>query len=125
MEASERRRLIKDFVTYCQKSSCEQSDSDLAEYWAVAFLDEVVYEDPELAWTLVLDFVSLNLDDHAAGCLAAGPLEDLIEYHGKQFIARIEDEAGRDPIFKRLLGEVGECGEPDVWSRVVKARERS
>src|SRR6185503_2617610 len=125
MDSSERRRFIKDFVTYYKKISLKQSDADLVEYWAVAFLNEVACEDPELAWTLILDLVSRNLGDYAAGCLAAGPLADLIQYHGKQFIARIEDAARRDPNFKPLLGEVRKSGSPEVWARLVKARGQS
>ncbi len=55
--------------------------------------------------------------------LAAGPLEDLIEYHGPDFIGRIEDEARRSAIFRELLGEVWESSTPEVWGRIEKLQQ--
>ena len=36
--------------------------------------------------------------------VAAGPIEDLLVHHGAAFIERVEVAAGRDPIFRKMLG---------------------
>ncbi|MGT2431445.1 DUF6869 domain-containing protein [Cupriavidus basilensis] len=57
------------------------------------------------------------------GALAAGELEDLIEYHGPAFIGRIERQAGRDPRFRRLLCGVWRSSTPQVWARILAASD--
>jgi hypothetical protein len=57
------------------------------------------------------------------GALAAGELEDLIEYHGPAFIERIEQEAARDPRFRCLLCGVWRSSTPQVWARVLAASD--
>ena len=51
--------------------------------------------------------------------IAAGPLEDLLVYHGEKFIDRVEEAAQSDPVFKKMLGAVWQNAIPDdVWNRV-------
>jgi hypothetical protein len=78
--------------------------------------------DPEDAWQIVLAVLSQKPSDEVIGILAAGPLEDLIQDQGAKFIERIENEARKNPAFRRLLGGVWQSGTPDVWARVEKAR---
>lgn len=99
-----------------------EHNCDLPEFWAVMELDDLATHMPERAWPLILELVKDPLPDNAFGALAAGPLEDLIEYHGPAFIDRIETEARRDPNFRRLLGGVWESSTPQVWERVEKVR---
>jgi hypothetical protein len=56
------------------------------------------------------------------GVLAAGALEDLIQFHGPNFIGHIEAESRRNPAFRRLLGGVWRSSTPEVWARVQRAR---
>ena len=75
-------------------------------------------------WATILEVLSRNPGEQVLGMLAAGPLEDLIEYHGTDFIDRIEDEARRSPIFRELLGNVWESSTPEVWGRIEKLQQR-
>jgi hypothetical protein len=85
-----------------------------------------VEEHPERAWEAILRLV----DDSSAHCylgqLAAGPIEDLLSYHGQQFIERIEATARANPTFASTLSGVWQftMGE-DIWVRVqsVKGEE--
>jgi len=78
--------------------------------------------DCEDIWQIILAVVASSPSDKVLGALAAGPLEDLVEYAGDQFIDRIEVEARRSPAFRALLGGVWESGSESVWSRLEKAR---
>jgi len=54
--------------------------------------------------------------------LAAGPLEVLIEYHGPNFIDRIEERAKSDAAFREVLWGVWPSSSSPVASRVEAAR---
>jgi hypothetical protein len=113
--------------------------------WASAYIE--AYQDPSLLntdhpqWWAVEKFMYVGKGVTATDCfkailavlpmdppknviavLAAGPLEDLIEYCGKEVIEDIELQARRNPAFKHLLGGVWESGTAEVWSRVQACR---
>ena len=55
------------------------------------------------------------------GMTAAGPIEDLLSYHGPDFIDRVEAEAKRDPRMSWTLGGVWQCDMPDdIFGRVER-----
>ena len=57
--------------------------------------------------------------------LSAGPLEDLLAYHGHLIIDRVEAEARRKPLFAKLLGGVWQNIMPDdIWTRVQAVWDR-
>lgn len=65
-------------------------------------------------------------DDTAAksilGSTAAGPLEDLLAYHGIDFIEKIETKARQDRRMFWTLGCVWQNAMPDeIWERVQRA----
>ena len=90
---------------------------------------EVVYdmirERPEEAWAFILEVLRNDDSSVVAENLSAGPLEDLLVYHGATFIDRIEQEAHRNPRFAWLLGGVWQNAMPDlIWQRVQKVWDR-
>ena len=53
------------------------------------------------------------------GLLAAGPLEDFLAAYGRDFVERVEAEAGRDQRMAWALGGVWQFTMPDdAWDRV-------
>ena len=79
--------------------------------------------DPEAAWQAVLRIMQHELSDEQISLLAAGPIEDLLAWHGAQFIDRIEAEAHRSPAFAHVLGGVWRHDMPhEIWQRVESAR---
>lgn len=78
--------------------------------------------DPEDAWHVILRVFGHRPSEEVLGLLAAGPLEDLIEYHGEQFIDRIESEARESEAFKQLLCGVWPSHSKELWARVEDAR---
>lgn len=91
-------------------------------FWAAEKFFELNDRDPELCWKAILTILSRKPSTKVIGSLAAGPLEDLIQYHGPEFIDRIEEEARKNPDFRHLLGGVWESSSPAVWARIEEAR---
>jgi hypothetical protein len=80
-------------------------------------------EAPEVAWQAIVALSREALTDQQIAVLAAGPLEDLLAYHGPAFIDRVEREARVYRAFRQLLGGVwrNSIAEP-VWHRVEAIR---
>src|SRR4051812_26659984 len=76
-------------------------------------------DEPEAAWLAIVELSRQALSDDQISLLAAGPLEDLLAYHGEAFIDRVEKEARVHRGFRHLLGGVwrNSISEP-VWVRV-------
>lgn len=105
-------------------ASNQQADSDPGgDPNFVAFLDFgwLVEEDPEQAWATILQILPQTDSSRVLGQLAAGPLEDLLSYHGELFIERVEALAAIDPRFAFLLGGVWKFKMTDaIWDRVTR-----
>jgi hypothetical protein len=101
-------------------------------HWALSLLDELTDKSgseekddrAEQAWELILAINERSLSDDALAYLAAGPLEELLSYHGEAFIERVEERAKTDPKFNHLLGGVWQLFMTDaIWERVQAARD--
>ena len=77
---------------------------------------------PWIYWEAILEILKRDSSEIVTGILAAGPLEDIIEFYGPQVIETIEEEARKNPAFRKLLKGVWESSTPDIWARVLKAR---
>ena|SRR5579872_6959108 len=81
--------------------------------------DDLVHDHPEHAWNVILAVVADPRAQLYLGHLAAGPVEDLLSYHGEKFIDRVELAARSDPSFAFMLGGVWKFKmTDDVWRRV-------
>jgi hypothetical protein len=70
-------------------------------------LTDMVWNDPESAWPVILLMIEAASTDSLLRDVAAGPLEELLSNHAHDFIDRIEDHARKDAKFRKCL-----CG---VW----------
>ena len=99
----------------------EQHDSPL--WWAIErFILPEESQEAEDAWSAILAVLRHQPPVEVIGILAAGPLEDIIEYWGAEFINRIENEARINPAFRHLLGGVWESSTPENWRRIETVR---
>lgn len=106
----------------------DQRINDLVVAWFTGDSESVMYdaatEDPETTWLAILEILKRDLTDDQKALLAAGPLEDLLVWHGSAFINRVEDEAKVNARFNYLLGGVWRREMPqEIWERVEKARK--
>jgi len=95
----------------------EKADTN---FWAYERLDELVKFAPELAFEVILALLNQTENEDVLENLAAGPLEDLIRTHGKNFIQRFEVEANENAKFRDLLRGVWQVGDPEVWGRIER-----
>ena len=72
-------------------------------FWAWEELEQLVQKKPEKAWMLVQDICDASNDEKVLGALSAGPLEELIVQHGKEFIDRLEIKVRQCPKFAKLI----------------------
>lgn len=92
-------------------------DSEFAMYDAST-------EDPEAAWLAILEILKHDLTEDQEALLAAGPLEDLLVWHGAAFIKRIEEEAMANARLNHLLGGIWRQEMPQaIWERIETARK--
>jgi Family of unknown function (DUF6869) len=86
----------------------------------------IVENEPEKGWTAILTALKDKRLEPSLGIIAAGPLEDLLSFHGEKFIERVEKEARSNPTFAHLLGGVWQSNiRDDVWKRVQLVWDRS
>src|SRR6266513_392346 len=109
-------QIITDYVAAYRESREVRGDDP--RFAAIEELDRLAHDEPELAWDLFLQILERDHSNHVMEMLSAGPLEDLIQYHGPAFIERIEARAKEDARFRDLLGGVWESSTPDIWARV-------
>ena len=92
-------------------------------FWAWEQLNDLCRNQPQLAWEIVLDIFRAPHHESVDWSLAAGPLEDLLAWHGVDIIEKIEAEARADRKFKELLHGVWRSTTPHaIWSRFEAAR---
>jgi len=92
-------------------------DPDL--FWSFEELNDLVHDDPEQAWKTIIEISSVSNDPEVSANLAAGPVEDLLQYHGSLFIDRFETYTRQHPEFVCVAkGVWGSGSESSVWPRV-------
>jgi hypothetical protein len=62
-------------------------------------VNDIAYKEAERGWSITQALIAAAPDDSALGYIAAGPLDEVLEVHGRQIIDRVEDPARRDPKF--------------------------
>lgn len=95
-------------------------------FWAFNEACDLLFKDPEAFWELILLIFEKDKSNRIKENLSAGPLEDLLAQHGKQFIERIENKAKSDREFANVLGGVWKNAMTDeIWNRVQAVWDRS
>ena len=93
-------------------------------FWACEKLYDIVRQQPDLAWELILELLMTDQSNVIYENLAAGALEDLLVNHGEKFIDKVEEQARQNPNFNELLGGVWRNAiSENIWSRVEKVRK--
>ena len=93
------------------------NDEDL--FAAFTKVDDLVTNNAERAWHMILVILIKDNSDTILSNLAAGPLEDLLVQHGDQVIDRVEAKTKQDPNFTKLIMDVCQNAMPeDIWLRV-------
>ena len=87
---------------------------------------ELPREQPDLALAAilkVLERIDTTGPNEVLGVLAAGPLEDLLNYNGDHVVDQLDLQARRDPSFRLLLNGVWDSSiAPEVLFKLAKYR---
>jgi len=117
LDMGEMRRIAQAWVEMYRLPKDSQERKE--KFWAFERLSDLVRENPEEAWNIIELMRRLDGTDPFLANIAAGPLEDLLVYHGDRFIDRFEILARADQQFRKLLGAVWQNNMSDVlWARV-------
>jgi hypothetical protein len=76
---------------------------DQNRHWAVEALTDLLDDDPDEAWRVVIELVVAADTEELLCRIGAGPLETLVTNHGERFISRIESAARSDAKFLTAL----------------------
>lgn len=119
-------QLVEEWLLWAAWQTDPQNKGKLNEEF-VGFdeFEWIVREHPEHAWKGILAALADPRTKPFLGVLAAGPLEDLLSYHGLRFIDRVEHEARINPEFATLLGGVWQFEmTEEIWTRVQAVWDR-
>ena len=97
-------------------------DENHPSYWAIERFVDLEADSPEECWAAMLSIVAIKPSPRVLANLADGPMEELLELHGIEFIDRIEKEAQINPDFRNLLHRVWEITDKAIWQRLLRAR---
>jgi len=120
LSTDEMREWVDGYIAAQNSQSAKNDDEN---HWAIQKFFDLEMDHPDLCWKAILNILHREPDEAVLGILAAGPLEDLIHYHGDRFIDEIELEARQNPAFRHLLGGVWESSSPEIWNRILEARD--
>ncbi|RUL71051.1 DUF6869 domain-containing protein [Dyella choica] len=108
---------------YCHKYSSAETANDMADFEVYEKVCDLVKNDPEVAFAFIVLVIKEKPNDFAFANLAAGPMEDLLVFHGERMIDLVENEAKQNPDFDDLLGGVWLSRmRPEIAKRVARAR---
>jgi hypothetical protein len=120
MTDHERNRLAKAWITL--QTTPQQAPEYNSFFWSFGQTYDLVREDPVEAWRLILTIWSLDQSTPTRRSLSAGPIEELLCFHGDFMIPHIERQAKADPSFATLLGGVWQnTMADDIWNRLQTA----
>lgn len=124
LSVKDRKKIVTAYLAFERASARSRTQkakrsSEVEKYeWAFWELREVVRQDPEEAWSILLDLVR-RAEPDALWAIAAGLLEDFVSLYATRFIDRIEAQASSNPKFRSCLGGIYL---PDGHSKRVLSR---
>ena len=83
-------------------------------FWAFNELADLIRDDADRAWQIVVELVARAPDEETLGYVGAAPLEDLICTHPDAMIDRVEIRARQDARFRKAVARVW------GWTRIPK-----
>ena len=124
MIEEERSKLVRAWIAMQKAERGTARHDDL--FWSVSNLWELTHKEPDTALDVILTILQVDDSSKIQENLSAGPLEDLLVYHGPKMIERIEREASRNHSFRMLLGGVWKNVIADeIWSRIQMCWNRT
>lgn len=87
-------------------------------YWAYEKMCQLVKSSPTKALEVIIKILHSTEDEFVLSNLAAGPLEDLLRFHGAAVLENLVVYARQDNRFINLLTQVDKVVPNDIWKRI-------
>jgi hypothetical protein len=117
LDEAEKHKLVAAWIAHHHAERPTRS----AHFWAWEAVNDLVKTSPDTCWALVHAIRAADGSDKILSNLAAGPVEDLLVYHGHRYIDDVERLSRTDPQFRKLLGGVWKNDiADDVWARILR-----
>lgn len=89
-----------------------------SNFWAHEDLADLCYTNPNDAWQVILALVQASEADALLQAIGAGPLADLMIFHGEDYIGHVENQADADSRFRQAMSGAWLDGDDTpVWKR--------
>ena len=99
-----KKRLASSWI-FAQKRGLDNAGYE-DHSWAVDEVINFAANKPNDLWEIILEILALDDSEEIVKAVGAGPLEDLMVYHGEQFIDEIEKQAAKSNAFKTAMQNV-------------------
>jgi uncharacterized protein DUF6869 len=106
---AERDRIVRQFFEWIAWNRAGRPPGPEGDELGLAFVEveiDLPKLDPETVWPIILRLVAETPDDDALSHVGAGPLENLLWFHGPSFVDRVESRARDDARFAQALRQV-------------------
>lgn len=122
MNEVELKQLAITWTRLCHaKRNSEEFEED---FWSFETLSEFCGKNPEYAWRVIVEIYDNDPGEMVVANLAAGPLEDLLVFHGRLALGWISHQCSNDAGFVKVLQMVWRNAMPEeVWdglNRLIK-----
>ncbi|MEE9421907.1 MAG: hypothetical protein V3V50_01985 [Gammaproteobacteria bacterium] len=98
------KRLVSSWI-FAQKRGVDRPGYE-THSWAVDEVINFASDKPDLLWETILEILDLDSSEEIIKAVGAGPLEDLMVYHGSQFIQKVDSQAEKSNVFKTAMQNV-------------------
>lgn len=99
-----KRRLASSWI-FAQKRGVDNTGYE-EQSWAVDEVINFAADEPGYLWEIILEILEIDDSEEIIKAVGAGPLEDLMVYHGERFIDEIEKQAAKSSAFKTAMQNV-------------------
>lgn len=93
------QEFMRAYLRHCSERRCE-------DVWAWEEMDAMAREEPDKAWETILKLLSAAPSKKVVAFIAAGPLEDLLLYHGAMILERLKSEIEHNTRLKYAISHV-------------------
>ncbi|MBL4868330.1 MAG: hypothetical protein JKY67_18340 [Pseudomonadales bacterium] len=88
-------------ISWIEAQKYDVDDNRYHKYsWAVDEVLKFTHDRPDKLWEIILVILNADQSDTTVRSIGAGPLEDLLVYHGKSYIDKVIKSAEKNIILK-------------------------
>jgi hypothetical protein len=104
MNEEEMQELVESWIK-ATEADFDSGDKDRFG-WAIDEMLDLPRVEPEMAWEIIMMIINKKPSPKVISQLGAGPLEDIMVYHGNNFMEKIENMVAKNDLFKECMKSV-------------------